>query len=105
MLIPMPDGSLETIKQLDVDVSKEMLGVWSCPSGDDSKHMQEKVIGRATKWLHRTLNGHLPAKYAWISYRFKLWPGIRYGLATLATTLEATQAALQPFYRKVLPLL
>jgi hypothetical protein len=32
-------------------------------------------------------NGHLPAKLGWIAYRFKLWAGIRYGLAVLATLL------------------
>jgi hypothetical protein len=32
-------------------------------------------------------NGHLPAKLGWIAYRFKLWAGVRYGLAVLATPL------------------
>ena len=25
----------------------------------------------------RSKNGHLPSKFAWVSYRFKLWAGIR----------------------------
>jgi hypothetical protein len=32
-------------------------------------------------------NEHLPMKLGWIAYRFKLWVGVRYGLASLATSL------------------
>ena len=79
MLIPMPDGSKVPIQQLDVNEAREMLGVFSCPSGDDSKHIEEKIHGRISKWTTRTKNGHLPSKLGWLSYRFKLWPGMRIG--------------------------
>ncbi len=39
-------------------------------------------------------NGHLPARLGWMVYRFKLWPGVRYSLATLAIPLTAAQRVL-----------
>jgi hypothetical protein len=50
-------------------------------------------------------NGHLPARLGWVAYKFKLWPGVRYGLATLAMPLEAAQRAFQHVNFDVLPLL
>jgi hypothetical protein len=40
-------------------------------------------------------NGHLPAKLGWIAYRFKLWAGVRYGLAVLATPLSTATEVLK----------
>jgi hypothetical protein len=40
------------------------------------------------KWINRMRNGHLPMKLGWIAYRFKLWAGVRYRLAVLATPLS-----------------
>lgn len=87
LTVPLPDGSHVPIRQLGVHDAEKMLGVYSSPSGDDSTHLQLKIIDRIEKWTNRTKNSHLPSKYAWVSYRFKLWPGVRYGLATLATPL------------------
>ena len=56
-------------------------------------------------WTNRTKNGHLPTKYAWVSYRFKLWPGLRYGLATLATPLAAAKELLRKEEQEMLPFL
>ncbi len=39
-------------------------------------------------------NGHLPARLGWMAYRFKLWPGICYGLAILAIPLGTAKRVL-----------
>jgi hypothetical protein len=39
-------------------------------------------------------NGHLPAKLGWVAYRFKLWPGMCYRLATLAMPLKIASCCL-----------
>ena len=93
------------VTQVDVHEPKEMLGVWGCPAGDDTKHLEEKVVGRVAKWITRTKNGHLPSKFAWVSYRFKLWAGVRYGLATLATPLSIAQELLRDSEFKMLSFL
>jgi hypothetical protein len=40
-------------------------------------------------------NGHLPARLGWIAYTFKLLPGTKYGLTTLAMPLEIARKVLQ----------
>ena len=45
---------------------------------------------------------HLPAKFAWVPYKFKLWPGMRYGLVTLATPLHVAQELLRGVERSMI---
>jgi hypothetical protein len=40
-------------------------------------------------------NRHLPAKLGWNTYCFKLWAGVRYGLAALAMPLLAAKVVLK----------
>ena len=105
LLIPLPDGRKVPIKQLDVNQSEKMLGVWSCADGDDTAHFTKRVLPKLDAWISRTTNGHLPAKLNWMSYKFKLWPGLRYGLATLSTPLSVAQTILGNCDYKILPLL
>jgi hypothetical protein len=64
---------------------RKMLGVWSSPTGLDTKHLQEVVLSKTLKWVGRLKNAHLPTHLAWKAYQFQLWPSIRYGIAMLAT--------------------
>jgi hypothetical protein len=50
-------------------------------------------------------NGHLPARLGWIAYKFKLLPGIGYGLSTLATPLSTAQDTLRKENFCILPFL
>jgi hypothetical protein len=94
MEIPLPDGSTAHIVHGDVSTTEKGLGVWSTVSGNDDKHLKENVTGRVGSWISRMRNGHLPARLGWMAYRFKLWPGIRYGLATLAIPLGTAKRVL-----------
>lgn len=86
--IPMPDGSTHPITQLNVHSSQKMLGVWSNPAGKDNHHLQH-LTAKYQQWIDRSTNGHLSNRNK--SYRFKLYPGLRYGLATLAMpTMQIT---------------
>ncbi len=71
-----------------------MLGVWSNPIGSDKKHLQEVVVGKMKQWAARIKNAHLPIHLVWKAYRYKLWPGVRYGIATLATLMAVTTSLL-----------
>jgi hypothetical protein len=95
MTIPLPDGTRAPISHGHVTTAEKSLGVWSAIDGDDSKHIKENVIGKTTKWINRMRNAHLPARMGWIAYKFKLWPGIRYGIATLAVPLAEARRVLQ----------
>ncbi len=48
---------------------------------------------------------HLPTYLAWKAYHYKLWPGIRYGLATLANNKEALDPLLHNLEFEMLPFL
>jgi hypothetical protein len=86
--IPLPDGSRTEITQLSVDEEKKMLGVWSSPKGSDTKHLQEIVLNKTSEWVRKLKNAHLPTNLAWKAYRHQLWPSIRYGMGTLATSID-----------------
>ncbi len=100
---PLPDGSPATISQAEVSMAEKALGVWSTVNGDDKRHLLNNITGRFMKWTSKMTNGHLPAWLSWIAYKFKLWPGIRYGLATLAMPLSLAQATLQKENFCILP--
>ena len=64
VIVSPPDGNTVRIKQLNIWESKEMLGVISCPAGDDSDYLYQKYMDRIDVWFNRMKNGHLPTKYA-----------------------------------------
>jgi len=105
MTIPLPDGSRHPIAQQDVRAAKKMLGVWSNPTGNDMKHLHEVILKKYRIWLNRSKNGHLPTAFNWKSYLFKLWPGMTYGLATLATPTHQVINILDNLDYEALPLL
>ncbi len=82
-----------------------MLGVWSNPAGIDTSHLTEHVTKKYIQWIDRSTNGHLPCRLNWTSYKFKLYPGIRYGLATLATLTSQVDTLFQKLDYRALPLL
>jgi hypothetical protein len=87
--IPLPDRPEVEIARLPVMEARKMLGVWSSPDGNDTTQLHEVVIKKAKKWVQRLKNAHLPTHLAWKAYHYQLWPGIRYGLATLANNKAA----------------
>ena len=104
LVIPMPDGSFESIAQENVYKSKKTLGVWDCPAGGNAAHLE--VIGKKMEtWSMRTKNGHLPSHMAWTSYRFQLWPGMRYGIGTMTNDLEPALEVLGNSDYDILPVL
>jgi hypothetical protein len=47
-------------------------------------HLHQVVVGKVEKWVRKLKNVHLPIRLAWKPYKYKLWPGIRHGITTLA---------------------
>jgi hypothetical protein len=77
LTILLPGGDRKAILQLPVTEGRKMLGVQSLPTGLDTKHLQEVVLGKTSKWVGRLKNAHLPTYLAWKAYQFQLWPSIR----------------------------
>jgi hypothetical protein len=86
--IPLPDSSTATISKGEVSAVEKALGVWSTVDGDSNVHLSQNITGHMNKWISKMKNGHLQARLGWITYEFKLWPGIKSGLATLLMPLE-----------------
>ena len=94
MTIPLPDGTRAYISQGDVSTAEKLLGVWSTINRNDFKHIEENVTGKTQRWINKMRNAHLPAHLGWVVYRFKLWAGIRYAIATLSIPLTTAKSLL-----------
>ena len=60
----MPDGSLVDIDHLSVDIAKETLGVFTCPSGDASDQFLS-MLQKGQKWIDRAVESHLQRRDIW----------------------------------------
>ena len=103
--IPLPDGSTATISQAEVSTAEKALGIWSAVDGNDLTHIAHNITGKLRMWTAKMTNGHLSARLGWIAYKFKLWPGIRYGLSTLAMPLRTAREILHKENFLILPFL
>jgi hypothetical protein len=65
-----------------VTVSKKALGIYNAAAEGNKGHF-DHIKGKATTWVYRMTNGHLPSHTAWVAYRHQLWPRLRYGLSTM----------------------
>ena len=79
LMIPVDDGSQKPICSLSPHESRKALGVEDCPAGGSAVQL-ETVKSKVGDWINRMKNGHLPAKWAWVTYKFQLWASIRYGI-------------------------
>jgi hypothetical protein len=96
LTIPLPNNTRAKIWQLHVTEAKKMLGVWSNPIGSDEKHLKKVVVEKVKQWVVRIKkNAHLPVHLVWKAYRYNLLPGVRCGIATLATPMAVTTSLLQ----------
>ncbi len=83
------------VLQGEVLVAERALGIWSSIDGNNEAHVEHNKYKQVEKWMNRMRNGHLPAKLGWIAYHFKLWAGVRYGLAVLVTPLSISAGVLK----------
>ena len=84
--------------------SKKTLGVWDCPAGGNSKHLQI-LLEKMDIWLARMKKRHLPPHMAWMAYKLQLWDGLRCGIGTLTNDFEEAEEVLGNSDFEVLPLL
>jgi hypothetical protein len=92
-LITNPDGTKSPIKQEEVTVFKKTLGIHDSPAGGNKGHLLY-IKDKAIQWVTWMENGHLPSHIAWVAYNHQLWPGLRYGLGTMANDLELAKKIL-----------
>jgi hypothetical protein len=63
------------------------LGIYDAPAGGNEGHL-DHIKGKATTWVNRMTNGHLPSHIVWVAYRHQLWPGLQYGLGTMTNDID-----------------
>jgi hypothetical protein len=103
-LITNLDGTKSAIKQEEVTVSKKTLGIHDAPAGGNKGHLNH-IKGKATTWVNRMTNGHLPSHIAWVAYRHQLWLGLRYGLGTMTNDIDPAAKLLDKVDYKTLNVL
>ncbi len=94
LFITKPDGTKSAIKQEEVSVSKKTLGIYDAPAGGNKGQLYH-IESKATTWINRMTNGHLPSHIAWVAYRQQLWPGLRYGLGTMTKDIKPAAKLLE----------
>jgi hypothetical protein len=104
LFITNPGGRKSAIKQEEATASKKTLGIYDAPARGNEGHLAY-IKSKATAWINRTANGHLPSHIAWVAYRHQLWPGLRYGLGTMTNKIEPAATLLDKVNYKTLNIL
>jgi hypothetical protein len=76
LLITNLDGSKSPIKQEEVTESKKMLGIYNSPARGNAGHLTY-IKAKATQWINRMRNSHLPSHIVLVAYKHQLWLGLR----------------------------
>lgn len=103
MVVPLPDGTTDSIEHLSVFTSKKTLGVWTEPAGTGDgalAAMKEK----ADEWISRAKDGLLQRRDIWFLLDCQFWPSVGYGLSCNIAPLEKLRKALSKQYFTLLPL-
>ena len=79
IVVPTVDGGGPPIEHLGVDVVKETLGVFVCPSGVADKQL-EVIKFKAQEWASRAEDSKLRRRDVWFLVDHQLWPQLSYGL-------------------------
>ena len=75
------------VKSLDSTEEKKSLGIYFCPAGGSKKQLSS-IKDKVRKWVSKMRNGYLPTNLAWLSYKFKLWAGVEYGIGAMTNDVE-----------------
>ncbi len=84
--------------------TKKTLGIYDAPVGGNKGHL-DYIRSKATTWINRMANGHLPSHIVWVAYRHQLWPGLRYGLGTMTNKIKPAATLLDEVDYKTLNVL
>ena len=101
--VPMPDGTMERIEHVPVDESRETLGVWSSPSGNNKAALQSMQT-KAQEWLDRAKEGRMMRRDIWFLVQHQLWPKLHYGLGSNTASLKDLSLCLKKQYWQMMPL-
>ena len=90
------------IEHLGVDVAKETLGVFVCPSGAADKQL-DVINSKVQEWTSRAEDSKVRRRDVWFPVDHQLWPRLFYGLCSVETPWDTLEKALVKRWYKVLP--
>ena len=97
------DGNGALIEHLGVDVAKETLGVFVCPSGVANQQL-DVVKSKAQEWTSRAEDSKLRRRDVWFLVDHQLWPKLSYGLCSVETPWKILEKVLVKRWYDVLSL-
>jgi hypothetical protein len=101
LMIPQKLSPPIPISMKDVTHCEETLGVYSCPAGDFSYHIECKME-KGRLWVERLWRNRCPPGDAWMGFRYALMPQLTYGFASITPDLQLLEDSFQRLYRNVL---
>jgi hypothetical protein len=103
MLVPLPNGLVESIEHLPVTEAKETLGVYSCPNGSAHGAIQS-MKKKVQEWVDKAKEGRLKRSDIWFLLDCQFWPRVGYGLCCNTGEHLLLEDCLQKQYFQLLPL-
>ena len=100
--IPQLDGSMAMISLHSVDKPEKKLGVYVCPNGDFTFHV-DQVRQKGLEYASRLQCRNLPPRDAWMGTRYQLYPKLIYGAVILTHDPDKLEAAFQAIWYNLLP--
>ena len=101
LMVPQKDGNPAPIPLKDVHHAEKTLGIWTCPAGDFGVHLNE--IRKAGKqWTTRLRGRPLPARDAWLGFRYALYRKLNYGFSAVVADPDDLEHTFSVIYRDAL---
>ena len=101
--VPQPGDTSAEIRHLGVDHAEETLGVYSCPSGNQSASIK-KMQDKANEWLGRAKDSHLGRRDIWFLVERQLWMGLKYGLCCNSAPWKTIENCLKKQWHQLIPM-
>ena len=104
MELPGDEGIPVNVESLPLDKEKKLLGVYDSPDGGSKTQLQKK-LEKVETFVQRMNSGKLPSNLGWLSYRYKLWSSVRYGIGVMTNDIEEADSLLDKMDHKMMNIL
>ena len=91
------------IDHLSVNITKETLGVFTCPSGDVSAQFLS-MLQKGQRWIDRAVESHLQRRYICFLLDHQLWPRLGYGIFSISVPWKKLETCLKRVWWYLFPL-
>ena len=93
LCVPTVNGGSVPTEHLGVDVAKETLGVFVCPSSAVDKQL-DTIKSKAQEWTSRAEDSKLRRRDVWFLVDHQLWPQLSHGLCSAEALWDVLEKVL-----------